>query len=55
LPNSTERHALAPGGISSNLMLRTKTGYDLGPRETTELLSDWISGQPWQAGLPRPI
>ena len=51
LPNSTERHALAPGGISSNLMLRTKTGYDLGPRETKELLRDWLSGQHWQAGL----
>ncbi|WP_434153525.1 DUF4902 domain-containing protein [Pseudomonas sp. JZ134] len=43
---------LAPGGISTNLMLRCATGYDLGPRATEELLISWLSRQNWQSGIP---
>jgi hypothetical protein len=43
---------LAPGGISTNLMLRCATGYDLGPRATEELLISWLSRQNWQHEIP---
>lgn len=41
------RWLVAPGGVSSNLMLVTPTRYDLGPRQTSELLRAWLSGIDW--------
>ncbi|TPG83196.1 DUF4902 domain-containing protein [Pseudomonas mandelii] len=43
---------LAPGGISSNVMLRNPYGYDLGAKLTEELLASWLQSQPWQGGVP---
>lgn len=41
--------AIAPGGISTNVMLVTpRTGYDLGQMKTEELLQAWLSGESWQ-------
>lgn len=41
---------LAPGGVSSNVMFVTPKGYDLGSRQTGELLQCWLSATAWQAG-----
>ncbi|MGQ5524302.1 DUF4902 domain-containing protein [Chitinimonas sp. PSY-7] len=48
LPSTTERAILAPGGVSSNVMLRTQTGYDLGSTKTAELLLAWVTSLDWQ-------
>ena len=47
--------ALAPGGISSNVMLRSQTGYDLGTGRTEELLQDWLAQLSWQEHLSHPV
>ena len=39
---------LAPGGISTNVMLTSQDGRDLGMAKTNELISAWLSSQPWQ-------
>jgi len=39
---------VAPGGISSNVMLVTQTSFDLGMHRTNELLQTWLSGETWQ-------
>jgi len=44
------RKLIAPGGISSNVMLVTQTSYDLGMHRTDELLRAWLSGESWQSG-----
>ena len=47
----TARHAqqlLAPGGLSSNVMLTSPDGNDLGTAKTDELLNAWLSSQRWQ-------
>jgi hypothetical protein len=44
------RILLAPGGVNSNVMFITKKGYDLGSRQTAELLQCWLSATAWQAG-----
>lgn len=44
------RRYIAPGGISSNLMLVTPACYDLGMHRTAELLQAWLSGESWQTG-----
>lgn len=43
---------LAPGGFSSNAMITTSRGLDLGPTRTHELLAAWLSGQTWQNDRP---
>lgn len=43
------RKFIAPGGISSNVMLITHTHYDLGMHKTNELLLGWLSGESWQS------
>jgi Domain of unknown function (DUF4902) len=43
------RTFVAPGGMSSNVMLVTATGYDLGTHKTSELLHAWLAREPWQA------
>ncbi|WP_158228862.1 DUF4902 domain-containing protein [Chitinimonas sp. BJB300] len=53
LPSTTERPILAPGGVSSNVMLRTQTGYDLGSQKTAELLLAWVTGLEWQGLIAR--
>jgi hypothetical protein len=45
---------LAPGGISTNVMLVTLGGQDLGTRNTDSLLQSWLSNQPWQ-GSEKPL
>ncbi|WP_168170856.1 DUF4902 domain-containing protein [Rhodanobacter sp. C01] len=42
------RRFIAPGGISSNVMLVTQASYDLGTHRTDELLRAWLSGESWQ-------
>ncbi|MEP6906404.1 MAG: DUF4902 domain-containing protein [Pseudoxanthomonas sp.] len=42
---------LAPGGLSSNVMLVTLGDFDLGVHKTGELLHAWLSGQPWQGRM----
>lgn len=44
---------VAPGGVSSNLMLITPMHYDLGTRGTGDLLRSWLSGVNWWPGLRR--
>ena len=39
---------LAPGGLSSNVMMTSADGIDLGPAKTDELLKAWLSSQAWQ-------
>jgi len=39
---------LAPGGMSSNVMMTSADGIDLGPAKTDELLKAWLSSQAWQ-------
>jgi len=39
---------LAPGGISTNVMLTAPDGRDLGMAKTNELISAWLSSQSWQ-------
>lgn len=39
---------LAPGGMSSNVMMTSLDGMDLGPAKTDELLKAWLSSQSWQ-------
>ncbi|MBB6241118.1 MULTISPECIES: DUF4902 domain-containing protein [unclassified Rhodanobacter] len=43
------RQFMAPGGISSNVMLVTQNRYDLGMERTSELLSTWLSTEQWQS------
>jgi hypothetical protein len=43
---------LAPGGLSSNVMITSVDGNDLGPVKTDELLRAWLSGQVWQKNAP---
>ncbi|HZP66208.1 MAG TPA: DUF4902 domain-containing protein [Rudaea sp.] len=40
---------LAPGGISSNVMITSVDGRELGTAKTDELLRSWLSSQRWQA------
>lgn len=43
------RLAIAPGGISTNVMLVTpKNSYDVGQAKTEALLQAWLSGEHWQ-------
>jgi len=44
---------LAPGGVSSNVMITSPDGSDLGPGKTNELLKAWLSSQCWQEGPRR--
>jgi len=44
---------LAPGGVSSNVMITSPDGSDLGPSKTNELLKSWLSSQCWQEGPRR--
>jgi hypothetical protein len=44
---------LAPGGMSSNVMITSVDGTDLGPAKTDELLKAWLSNQAWQDGRHR--
>ncbi|GAB3260425.1 DUF4902 domain-containing protein [Chitinimonas naiadis] len=39
---------LAPGGFSTNLMLRDVYGYDLGQQQTEALLQTWLHRIDWQ-------
>lgn len=44
------RHTIAPGGISTNVMLVAhKTRYDLGDDRTAALLQGWLAGEHWAA------
>ncbi|WP_179958330.1 DUF4902 domain-containing protein [Chitinimonas arctica] len=54
-PNPDASPMVAPGGISSNMMLCSHAGYDLGMATTEQLLMSWLAGQPWQLGLPEPL
>ena len=45
---------VAPGGISSNVMLVTPTSFDLGPHRTNELLQTWLSGESWHSNGVSP-
>jgi hypothetical protein len=45
---------IAPGGISSNVMLVTQASYDLGMHKTNELLQAWLAGEVWQPNAPEP-
>jgi hypothetical protein len=40
---------MAPGGMSSNVMLICPDGSDLGPATTDELLRAWLSTRIWDA------
>jgi hypothetical protein len=44
---------LAPGGMSSNVMITSADGQDLGPTKTDELLRAWLSSQVWQDSRQR--
>jgi len=44
------RTFVAPGGMSSNVMLVTQAGYDLGMHKTNELLQAWLARETWQPG-----
>jgi len=44
----SEQIFLAPGGISRNVMFVSPSGFDLGAHRTSELLSAWLSAEPWQ-------
>jgi uncharacterized protein DUF4902 len=46
------RTFVAPGGMSSNVMLVTQTGYDLGMHKTNELLHAWLARESWQPADP---
>lgn len=46
------RTLLAPGGISSNLMLIGRGLHDLGSHKTQELLQSWLTGEHWQQDAP---
>lgn len=39
---------LAPGGFSSNIMIVSGSGRDVGPGCTNDLLAAWLSAQYWQ-------
>ncbi len=39
---------MAPGGVSSNVMLLSRERHDLGMRRTQELLTAWLVSKPWQ-------
>jgi hypothetical protein len=43
---------MAPGGVSSNVMLLSREGNDLGMLRTQELLTGWLVGKPWQIETP---
>ncbi len=45
------RTLLAPGGMTSNLMLVDRGSYDLGPHKTHELLQSWLTGEQWQRDM----
>jgi Domain of unknown function (DUF4902) len=40
---------LAPGGVSSNVMLTSADGSDLGTNRTDELLQAWLSARAWES------
>jgi Domain of unknown function (DUF4902) len=42
------RLLLAPGGISSNLMLTNPQQCDLGVRQTQVMLESWLHSEDWQ-------
>jgi len=46
---------LAPGGMSSNVMMTSADGIDLGPAKTDELLKAWLSSQAWQDDRQRRL
>lgn len=46
---------LAPGGLSSNVMITSADGNDLGPAKTDELLRAWLSSQRWQDDRKRSL
>jgi len=39
---------LAPGGISTNVMLTAADGRDVGRTKTNELLVAWLTGRDWR-------
>ena len=41
---------VAPGCVSSNVMLVTHNSYDIGAFKTSELLRAWLSSTHWQPG-----
>ncbi len=45
---------LAPGGLSSNLMLITSKHYDVGMHRTSKLLQCWLDGVDWRRCVARP-
>jgi hypothetical protein len=45
---------LAPGGLSSNLMLMSSKYYDVGMQTTSTLLLSWLDGIDWKRCLARP-
>ena len=45
------RTLLAPGGISSNIMLVARSSHDLGMHRTNALLQSWLTGEHWQADM----
>ncbi|WP_158883505.1 DUF4902 domain-containing protein [Rhodanobacter sp. L36] len=49
--SQTGRVLLAPGGLSTNLMLVGSQRFDLGCKKTNELLHAWLSGVAWQTTL----
>jgi hypothetical protein len=49
--SQTGRVLLAPGGMSTNLMLVSNGCFDLGMHKTGELLHAWLSGITWQASF----
>lgn len=44
----SDKVLLAPDPVRSNLMLRDAQGYDLGPRNTSEILAVWLHGFSWE-------
>ncbi|WP_424192122.1 DUF4902 domain-containing protein [Ampullimonas aquatilis] len=46
---------VAPSTIRSNVMLRDKNGYDLGPAMTSMLLHTWLSSFDWQHTLTQQL
>lgn len=43
---------IAPGYVSSNLMLVTEKNYDLGSLKTSDLLLAWLSSLNWRPEQP---
>lgn len=51
VPACDARLFLAPGGMSSNVMITSPDGRDLGPARTDDLLKAWLSARKWQADV----